>query len=59
MAARQRGLKRALKLVNGLTADEAPFQLERADIAALSNVQVHSGPQSLTEILLYFEKLAC
>jgi hypothetical protein len=46
-------------LVHGLSADEAPFQLERADIAALSNVQVHSGPQSLTEILLYSGEMAC
>jgi len=59
MAAGQRGLKRALKLVDGLSADEAPFQSQRADIAALSNVQVHSGPQSLTEILLYSGEMAC
>ena len=41
MAAGQRGLKRVLKLGYWLTADETPFQLERADVSAFPNVQVH------------------
>ena len=47
MTAGQRRLKCAFKLVHGLSAYEAPFQSKRADIAALSNVQIHSGPHSL------------
>ena len=41
MAAGQRGLKRALKLIHRLSADEAPFQLEGADVAAFPDVKIH------------------